>query len=368
MKFTRWRIALPLVLAATATSAHNHGNDAVMVTELTDGLVNPWGVVQLPNGDFVINERPGTMRLFSNGQLSPPVNGLPEIVAERQGGLLGITADPDFASNSTLYFCYSSPGEGGTTSTVASAQLNGLSLANVKTLFEADPRIDTGFHFGCRVVIDDNGDLYISLGDRGSQRDEAQNTDNHYGTVVRIKPDGSVPADNPFTQGKAPEIFSYGHRNVQGMTVHPETGQVWTHEHGPKGGDELNILSKGKNYGWPVITYGVNYNGSPVSDLTEQEGMEQPFLHWTPSIAPSGMDFYQGDAFADWQGDLLVGSLKFDHLRRVELDENNEVVAQHELLRDREERIRDVIVGNDGYIYLLTDEPNGKLLKVSPAE
>ncbi|WP_100642756.1 PQQ-dependent sugar dehydrogenase [Alteromonas facilis] len=359
-------LAGAMLLSPTITLATESTDNSVQVKELTDGLSHPWGMVQLPNGDFIINERPGTMRRFSQGTLGEPITGVPEVVAQNQGGLLGITADPDFASNNTLYFCYSSPGEGGAASTVAKAELKGNSLSNVKTIFTASPRIDTGFHFGCRVVIDGEGYLFISLGDRGSQRDQAQNTDNHIGTVVRIKTDGVVPADNPFVSGAAPQVFTYGHRNVQGMTVHPVSGQVWTNEHGPKGGDEVNILEKGNNYGWPVITYGVNYNDTPVSDLTEKEGMQQPFLHWTPSIAPSGMDFYDGDAFTEWKGDLLVGSLKFDHLRRVELDDNNNVVAQHELLRDRGERIRDVIVGQDGLIYLLTDEPNGKLLQVSP--
>lgn len=366
MKLRQILIAVPFIAASGMLSAHQHGSADVTVTELTDGLVNPWGMVQLPNGDFIINERPGTMRRFSEGKLSEPIAGVPEVVAQNQGGLLGITIDPDFDKNSTLYFCYSSPGEGGATSTVAKAVLAANHLVNVTTLFSAGPRVDSGFHFGCRVVIDPNGDLYVSLGDRGSQRDQAQNTDNHIGTVVRIKTDGSVPSDNPFVDGKAPEVYSYGHRNVQGMTVHPQTGAVWTHEHGPKGGDEVNVVKKAANYGWPVITYGVNYNGTPVSDITEKAGMEQPLTYWDPSIAPSGMDFYEGEAFSAWQGNLLVGSLKFDHLRRIELDENNRVIAEHELLRERGERIRDVIVGSDGLIYLLTDEPNGKLLQVKP--
>ncbi|MBT0586003.1 PQQ-dependent sugar dehydrogenase [Alteromonas oceanisediminis] len=340
--------------------------DEVSVVELAEGLVNPWGMAELPNGDFLINERPGTMRRFSNGKLGEPISGVPDVVAQNQGGLLGITTDPEFSSNNTIYFCYSSPGDEGATSTVASARLDGNALSDVTVLFEADPRIDTGFHFGCRVVIDGKGDLYISMGDRGSQRYEAQNTNNHFGTVARIKRDGSVPDDNPFTDGKAPEIFSYGHRNVQGMTVHPNTDDVWTHEHGPKGGDEVNILKKAANYGWPTISYGINYDGSPVTDKTAQEGMEQPLMYWDPSIAPSGMDFYEGDVFEQWQGDLLVGSLKFDHLRRIELDKNNQVVAEHEMLRDHGERVRDVMVGSDGYIYVLTDERNGKLLKLMP--
>jgi glucose/arabinose dehydrogenase len=362
----RYFRTIGLITIGAVLCIGTNASESVTVTELTDGLTNPWGVVQLPNGDFLINERPGTMRLFSEGVLSEPIQGVPDVVAKNQGGLLGLSLDPDFVDNKTLYFCYSSPGEGGATSSVARAELNFNRLENVKTLFDASPRLDTGFHFGCRVVVDPAGDLYISLGDRGSQRYEAQNTDNHLGTVVRINRDGSVPSDNPFTDGKAPEIFSYGHRNVQGMTVHPVTGLVWTHEHGPKGGDEVNQITKSANYGWPTISYGVNYDGSEVTDISEKDGMEQPFMYWVPSIAPSGMAFYQGDKFTDWQGDLLVGSLKFDHLRRIELDESGQVLAQHEMLRERGERIRDVIVGIDGYLYLLTDEPNGKLLRVTP--
>lgn len=366
MEISKWLAATSFALCSTIVLAHDHGGAGVKVNELAKGLVHPWGMVQLPNGDFIINERPGTMRRYSAGVLSDPISGVPEVVAQNQGGLLGITADPNFADNNMLYFCYSSPGEGGSTSTVASATLSGNALTDVDVIFTAGPRIDIGFHFGCRVVIDSAGHLFVSLGDRGSKREEAQNTDNHIGTVVRINIDGSVPADNPYVDGAAPEVFSYGHRNVQGMTVHPETGAVWTHEHGPKGGDEVNIVVKAANYGWPVITYGVNYNDTPVSDITEKAGMEQPLTYWDPSIAPSGMDFYQGEAFAAWQGNLLVGSLKFDHLRRIELDDNNKVVAEYELLRERGERIRDVIVGKDGFIYLLTDEPNGKLLQLMP--
>ena len=237
-----------LAVSALCISCVAVASTELDVTELAEGLSHPWALVELPNGDFLINERPGTMRRFSNNSLSEPLSGLPKVIAQNQGGLLGLALDPEFASNSILYFCYSSAGEAGTTSTVARATLAGQRLDNVTTLFDAAPRLKTGFHFGCRIVVDRAGDLFISLGDRGSQREQAQNTDNHLGTVVRIHRDGTVPADNPFVSGEAPEIYSYGHRNVQGMTVHPHTGEVWTHEHGPKGGDEVNIVHTGANY------------------------------------------------------------------------------------------------------------------------
>jgi glucose/arabinose dehydrogenase len=281
--------------------------------------------------------------------------------------MLDIAIDPEFEANNTVYFCFSQPGEGGSSSSVAKATLSGNALANVETIFSAAPLIDNGFHFGCRLAFDANKQLFITLGDRYKYMKEAQNTDNHFGTIVRINRDGSVPSDNPFTDGKAPEIYSYGHRNVQGITIHPETGEVWAMEHGPKGGDEVNLLSKGANYGWPIITYGIDYSGDIISDKTHMDGMEQPVLYWDPSIAPSGMTFYQGDLFPQWNGDLLVGSLKFTHLRRIEMD-GGKPGEQHEYVRDNQARIRDVEVGPNGAIYLLTDATNGKVLKLTPAK
>ena len=226
------------------------------------------------------------------------------------------------------------------------------------------PVIDNGFHFGCRLVFDAEKSLYITLGDRYKYMKEAQNTDNHFGKVVRINRDGSAVKDNPFTDGNAPEVFSYGHRNIQGVTIHPDTGAVWAMEHGPKGGDEINILENGANYGWPEITYGIDYSGDIISDKTHMDGMKQPWVYWDPSIAPSGLTFYQGDMFKEWNGDVLVGSLKFTHLRRIHVADGKPG-EQFEYLRDNGARIRDVEVGPEGAIYLLTDAPNGKVLKLT---
>ncbi|MDO6568952.1 PQQ-dependent sugar dehydrogenase [Alteromonas sp. 1_MG-2023] len=339
-----------------------------VVTELAKELVHPWGMAFLPNGDLLVTERDGGIRRLNKaGELSPRFTNVPSVEANNQGGMLDIAIDPDFETNNTIYFCFSQPGDGGSSSSVAKATLAGDSLSDVETIFSALPLVDNGFHFGCRLAFNADKQLFITLGDRYKYMKEAQNTENHFGTIVRINRDGSVPSDNPFINGKAPEIYSYGHRNVQGITIHPETGEVWAMEHGPKGGDEVNLLSKGANYGWPVITYGIDYSGAVISDKTHSEGMEQPVLYWDPSIAPSGMTFYQGDMFPQWNGDLLVGSLKFTHLRHIEMD-GDKPGEQHEYLRDNNARIRDVEVGPKGAIFLLTDAPNGKVLKLTPAE
>ena len=285
-----------LTLAGVTQPAFSQQADAktptdenLVITELAQGLVHPWGMTFLPNGDMLVTEREGGIRRLSRlGELSPRFANVPKVEANNQGGMLDIAIDPEFEINNTLYFCFSQPGEGGSSSSVAKATLSGNALANVETIFSAAPLIDNGFHFGCRLAFDANKQLFITLGDRYKYMKEAQNTDNHFGTIVRINRDGSVPSDNPFTDGKAPEIYSYGHRNVQGITIHPETGEVWAMEHGPKGGDEVNLLSKGANYGWPVITYGIDYSGDIISDKTHMDGMEQPVLYWDPSIAPSG--------------------------------------------------------------------------------
>lgn len=361
VSFSRLALAASLALTASTTLA----DDNIVVTELATGLNHPWGMVFLPDQSLLLTERSGNIRHYRNGQLSAPLAGVPEVVASYQGGMLDITVDPDFASNNTIYFCFSRAGEGGSSSTVAKATLGKDAIDNVKVIFEAAPKVDNGFHFGCRLAFDGEKNLYVSLGDRGSFKEEAQNTDNHFGTLLRLRRDGSVPDDNPFVNGKAPEIYSYGHRNIQGLTVHPTTGRVWAMEHGPKGGDEVNLIGKGLNYGWPVISYGINYDDTIITELTAKEGMQQPVLYWNPSIAPSGMVFYSGDAFPEWQGDLLVGALKFTHLRRIRM-QADVPGEQIEYLRDRKERIRDVEVGPDGLIYLLTDADDGKLLQVSP--
>lgn len=364
-KLTRHSAALTLVAGALVAPA---SAVELKVTELATGLANPWGMAFLPDGRLLLSERAGNLRIY-DPQLGvgEPLSGVPAVVAQGQGGMLDVALSPDFESNKQVFFCYSRPGKGGNSSSVSRATLQGNTLTDLETIFIAEPLVDNGFHFGCRLAFDEQKHLFITLGERYKYKEEAQNLDNDLGKIVRIWPDGSVPEDNPFTDGKAPEIFSYGHRNVQGLTVHPKTGDVWAMEHGPKGGDEINLLKKGANYGWPVITYGIDYNGDIISDKTQMPGMEQPVLYWDPSIAPSGMTFYYGEPFKEWNGDLLVGSLKFTHLRRIHM-QGNKPMEQEEFLRDRKERIRDVEVGPDGLIYLLTDSPDGKLLQVSPAK
>lgn len=356
--------AASLCLSAPVV-ADDHGT--LSVETLAEGLTHPWGMAFMPGGDVIITERAGGIRVYSpQTGLGERLANVPAVAANNQGGMLDITLDPKFSDNRTVYFCYSKPGDGGSSTSVTKAVLADGELTDLNTIFSAAPLVNNGFHFGCRLAFNDAGELFVTLGDRYKYMDEAQNTDNHFGTIVRIHADGSVPDDNPFVEGGAPEVYTYGHRNVQGLTLHPETRAVWAMEHGPKGGDEINLLEAGANYGWPKITYGIDYSGDIISDKTEMAGMEQPWLYWDPSIAPSGMAFYQGQPFADWQGDLLVGSLKFTHLRRIEMNDG-QPGKQHEYLRERGERIRDVEVGPDGFIYLLTDAPNGKLLKVSPA-
>lgn len=341
--------------------------DIFKVEELTDGLKNPWGLAFLPNGDALITEKNGDLRMLSaKGELSGPISGLPEVYAKGQGGMLGLAVHPDFASNQMVYVCLSVEGEGGASSEVHAGKLVSNQLQNVKPIFIAQPKVDSNFHYGCRVTFDNNKDVFISLGDRGKGKEQSQDKTGHFGKVIRVKADGSIPSDNPFVGKEGDDdVFSYGHRNVQGMTKHPETGAIWTHEHGPKGGDEINILSAGDNYGWPTITYGVNYNDTPITDKTAMEGMRQPLTYWDPSIAPSGMTFYNGDMFPEWQGKLLVGSLKFRHLRLLTVEADNSIGEQVELLKDRNERIRDVVQAPDGSVYVLTDDSNGKVLRLS---
>lgn len=357
-----------LGVSLSVTAMRCHADNEPVVEELTAGLEHPWGMTFIAPNEVLLTERSGKLRRyhFDHG-LSTPIKGVPRVVANNQGGLLDVVADPNFSNNQRIYFCYSRPNSGGSSSSVTSAVLAKNELTSVTDIFIADSVVNNGFHFGCRLSFDAENYLYVAMGDRYKYMQEAQNTDNHFGKIVRLTSTGEVPQDNPFVNGKAPEVFSYGHRNIQGLTLHPETGQLWAMEHGPKGGDEVNIISKGKNYGWPLITYGIDYSGAIISDKTHLPGMEQPVLYWVPSIAPSGMTFYSGNAFKGWQGDLLVGALKDRHLRRITFDQNGEVVQQTEYLRQRKERIRDVEVGPDGLLYLLTDESNGKLLRLSPS-
>jgi aldose sugar dehydrogenase len=340
------------------------------ITGVVDGLDNPWGIAFLPDGGFLVTERPGRLRVYRDGALDPnPVDGVPEVRAQSQGGLLDVTLHPSFRENRLVYLSYSKPLEGGeATTAVARGRLDGNRLTEVEDIFVARAATGSGAHFGSRLQFDRDGYLFITVGDRGSMR-EAQNLQNHIGTTLRLYDDGRVPQDNPFVgrNDALPETWSYGHRNPQGMALHPETGEIWQNEHGPRGGDELNLIRPGANYGWPEITHGINYDGSIITQDTARAGMEQPVVHWTPSIAVSGMDFYTGDAFASWRGNLFVGALAQQHIRRITL-EGNRVTHQESLLTGFHQRIREVKTGPDGYLYLLTDHTgSGQVVRLEPA-
>ena len=358
----------PVAAQTTRSSAGD-----VAVETVARGLDHPWAIAFLPDGRLLVTERPGRMRIVAtDGKLSPALAGVPKVFASGQGGLLDIVLDRGYAQSHTIYFCYAEPGNGGARTTLARARLvdeGTPRLDDVKVIFQQDGPLSNSRHFGCRIVQADDGNLFLSMGDHGNFPNEAQNLGNHIGKVVRIRPDGSVPPDNPFVgrQGAKPEIWSYGHRNAQGLARHPVTGQLWEHEHGPRGGDEVNLVDKGKNYGWPVIGYGIDYSGAKIHESTNKAGMEQPLWHWVPSIAPSGMAFYAGDLFPAWRGNLFVGALAAQLLVRLELD-GQKVVREERLLRDQNERIRDVRQGPDGALWLATDSSSGRILRVVPAK
>jgi glucose/arabinose dehydrogenase len=337
------------------------------VQTIASGLVFPWGLAFLPDGRMLVTERPGRMRVVtSDGVLSPPLQGMPKPYVGGQAGLLDVVLDKDFASNHTLYFCYSA--ERGGQAAVARAELDDANTRlNTKVIFTEHSRGGSNNH-GCRIVQSPDGDLFVTLGDHFQPRDEAQNLDQDNGKIIRIKPDGTIPPDNPFigrTDAK-PEIWSYGHRNEQGLAINPATGDLWEIEHGPRGGDEVNIIGKGKNYGWPVIGYGIDYNGAKIHDSTAKDGMEQPVKYWVPSIAPSGMAFYSGTLFPAWKGSLFTGALKAKVLVRLSL-KGNAVTGEERLLQNLNERIRDVRQGPDGALWLLTDSTAGRILRIAPA-
>ena len=337
------------------------------LTTVADGLAHPWGLAFLPNGDLLVTEREGRLRLVRDGTLDPaPVAGLPEIAAGGQGGLLDVALHPDFAENRLIYFSYAGAGKGGKGTEVARGRLEGNRLENLEVIFVAQPKSGGGRHFGSRLVFAPDGNLFVSLGERGDD-ERAQDLGDHAGSIVRITADGKVPPDNPFV-GQAnirPEIYAYGVRNPQGMTLSPFSGELYEVEHGPKGGDEVNVLGPGVNYGWPVITYGRSYVGFKIGEGTEKAGMAQPVNYWVPSISPSGMAFYTGEDFPLWQGSLFVGGLSARALVRLEL-EGDGVTSEERLLEDMEERIRDVRMGPDGRLYLLTDESQGRILRLDP--
>jgi len=371
------RVAALFVVLGILASPGQARTEQVFVTEklslkvekITDGLEHPWGLAFLPDGRMLVTERPGRLRIIDrDGDLEPqPVPGLPSIAARGQGGLLDIALHPGFASNRLIYLSYSASGEGGIGTEVARGRWTGKGLEGLEVIFRMRPKSRTGRHFGSRLVFDPEGRLYVTLGDRGD-RPRAQRIDDHAGSVIRLNDDGSTPGDNPLLtrEGALPRIFSYGNRNIQGAALHPVTGELWAHEHGPQGGDELNMIRPGVNYGWPVITYGVNYGiGTSIGEGTEKPGMAQPLYYWVPSIAPSGMAFYTADRIPQWQGNLLLGSLKFETLVRLELD-GERVTHEERLLGNELGRIRDVRQGPDGLVYLLTDARNGALYRLSP--
>jgi glucose/arabinose dehydrogenase len=344
----------------------------IKVEAFAEGLEHPWGMQFLPDGRLLVTERPGTMRTVSkDGKLSEPIAGVPEVAAHGQGGLLDVLLAPDFAETGTIYFSYAEPRDGGANGTaVARAKLvlegDSGRLEDLKVIFRQVPAADSDLHFGSRLVWAPDGTLFVTTGERNMLRKEAQNPSNHIGKVIRINPDGSVPADNPKLEGWAPEVWSIGHRNMQGAALRPETGQLYTVEHGARGGDELNHPEKGKNYGWPVITYGVDYSGAKIGEGTAKEGMEQAVYYWVPSIATSGLAFYTGDLFPDWKGNAFVGGLAGARLERL-VFAGDDVVASEVLLEDEGKRIRDVRQGPDGALWLLTDD-TGEVLRITPGD
>jgi glucose/arabinose dehydrogenase len=361
-----WLLVLGLCVPCSLAKAQ--GFRTITVTEDLD---SPWGMAFLPDSRKLVTERPGRLRLVgADGQLDPqPVTGVPPVVAIGQGGLLDVALHPEFARNGWVYLSYAGADADGYGTEVIRGRLDGHALRDVEVIFRMQPRSASSHHFGSRLVFDRQGFLYITLGERGD-KDRAQRLDDHAGSVIRLHDDGRVPADNPFVgkSGARPEKFTLGHRNIQGAALHPKTGELWAHEHGPQGGDEINIIRAGRNYGWPVITYGRNYiTGTSIGEGTAKAGMVQPLWQWTPSIAPSGMAFYTGNRFPAWRGNLFVGALKGQMLVRLILDGEG-IVREERLLEGQLGRIRDVRNGPDGFIYLLIDGSRGKIVRLEPSD
>jgi glucose/arabinose dehydrogenase len=336
------------------------------IVTLAEDLEHPWGMAFLPDGSLLVTERPGRLRIIRSGEAPLTVSGVPEVVEAGQGGMLDVALHPDFAENRLVYLSYAGAGDGGVGTEVARGRLEGDRLVGLETIFVAQPKSRGGRHFGSRLLFDDDGLLYVTLGERGDS-ERAQNLNDHGGKVIRLTPDGKIPADNPFVgrDDARPEVFSWGHRNPQGLALQPGTGRVWAVEHGPRGGDELNIIEPGANYGWPIITYGRSYAGFSIGEGTRKPGLSQPVTYWVPSISPSGLSFYNGDAFPQWRGNLFTGGLSAQALTRIEL-QGTEVVHQERLLVDYGERIRDVRQGPEGFLYLLIDQEDGALLRLEP--
>lgn len=340
----------------------------VMDTVVT-GLGVPWGMAFLPNGDMLITEIEGNLYRLTQERELQKVEGVPEVRAEGQGGLLDVELHPDFENNNLVYLSYSAVKEEGgetlTTTAIMRAKLEGNKLTEQKRIFAAEPWAETRHHYGSRLEFGRDGYLYFSVGDRGNRDENPQNLDRHPGKIHRIKDDGSIPADNPFVNQEEalPSIYSYGHRNPQGMVMNPQTGEIWEHEHGPRGGDEVNVVQPGLNYGWPVISYGINYNGTTFTELTEKEGMVQPIWYWVPSIAPSGMAFVTGNRYPGWEGNLLTGSLRFHYLNR-NIIEGNKITGEEKVLQNIG-RLRDIEMSPDGYIYIAVEDP-GTIYRLVP--
>jgi len=372
-------IVAGLVLALSAVSASAEMTKApqqrsqrpVVAETFAKGLVHPWGLAFLPDGRLLVTERPGRLRIVNQqGQVLPPVAGVPDVYASGQGGLLDVALAPDFASSQWVYLSYAEPRGGGRNGTSVArgkfvATPEAARLQETQVIFRQEPAYASSHHFGSRLIFMPDGSLFVTAGERFSQRDEAQNPSNHIGKLMRIEPDGAAYAGNPKRPGWRPEVWSIGHRNVQAAALNPTSGKLWTVEHGARGGDEINIPEAGRNYGWPVISYGRNYDGSKIGVGTHKAGMEQPVYYWDPSIAPSGATFYTGALVPEWQGNLFVGALAGQALHRMLLD-GDQVVGEEILLSDLGARIRDVRQGADGALWLLTDEDNGRVLRVLP--
>src|SRR5262245_43324504 len=369
------KLAVPVLLLVTAPAAaqtypSSAGN--LRVETVASALSHPWGLAFLPDQRLLVTERPGRLRIIArDGKASPPLPGVPKVFAQSQGGLHDVALDRDYAQNQTIYFCFAEATAGGARTAMAQARLvdeGTPRLDDVKVIFRQEGPLSSGNHFGCRIAQTADGNLFLTMGDHFTYRDEAQNLGNHLGKIVRIRPDGSVPPDNPFVgrSGAKPEIWSYGHRNSQGAAIEPASGKLWMHEHGPRGGDEINIPQAGKNYGWPVIGYGIDYNGAKIHQSTAKAGMEQPIKYWVPSIAPSGMAFYTGDLFPAWRGSLFVGGMVPGFLVRLEVN-GEKIGTEERLLAQLDERIRDVRQGPDGALWLVTDSSAGRILRVAPA-
>lgn len=351
-----------LLVACSPTKAE----EDVQLETVAEGLEHPWAVAFLPGGDFLVTERPGRIkRLGPDGKVKAEIAGVPDVDAGGQGGLLDLVLHPDFDNNRLVYLTWAGAGEGGNATHLGRGVLKDNRLEDFETLFVATPFVDSSKHFGSRIVFDGKGHVFVTVGERG-ERDRAQDLNDHNGSVLRLNEDGSIPGDNPFVDrddAKA-AIYSYGHRNPQGAALHPQTGELWIHEHGPRGGDEINLPVPGGNFGWPKATFGKEYYGPEIAP-DSRPGMVDPTHQWTPSIAPSGMAFYDHERFPQWRGDLFVGALALTHLARVELD-GTKVVREEKLLESKGWRFRDVARGPDGWLYALTDHDNGRLLRIGP--